>query len=82
MMDFDSISVEEGFFKLKQWMGVTKIEGDGPSMDDYISQFEMNLKEMSFSLEQDYVPQSFFDVGCGTGSYLFLPRKFFLDLAE
>lgn len=71
-ISFDLLSTEEGFSECKRLMGITILEGTGASYDGLLAQFKENLKEMTFSLDDNYEPESFFDVGCGSGSYLFL----------
>lgn len=76
-VDLEAVSMEEGFAKLKQLMGITVIDGDGPSLKGFLDQFRENLREMCFSSKGEYMPTSFFDVGCGTGAYLFFIRRMF-----
>ena len=45
-----------------------------------MNQFVENIKEMTFSIDDNFIPKSFFDVGCGTGSYLFLLKRMFDDV--
>ncbi len=62
----------ETFMRLKERMGISAL-GDysSPEYTDYIEQFNQNIAEMSFSVEKGYRPSSYFDVGCGTGAYLY-----------
>ena len=79
-LDFDQLNMKEGFIKLKEMMGITLVDGKSVSVDDFYNQFMENLREMSFSISESYMPKSFFDVGCGTGSYLFLLKRMFSEL--
>ena len=65
-------SPEKTFMGLKNAMGVNKIGGGEISYKDFFDQFVINYREMTFSAEEQYIPKSFFDVGCGTGGYLYL----------
>ena len=66
-------STKDIFLSLKYAMGVGKIGSGGTiTFEDFYNQFLINLKELSFSLDSDFTPNSFFDLGCGTGCYLYL----------
>ncbi len=41
----------------------------------FIDQFKVFLREMAFSVDPEYEPASFFDVGCSTGPYLYYLSK-------
>lgn len=71
-IDTETMANDEVFYKLKVLMGVTVVDGNGVSCKDFVSQFRRNCSEMSFSTDEVYIPDSFFDVGCGTGAYLYL----------
>lgn len=71
--EFDSDSIEETFQYLKSLMGVASAEGIGFS--DFRDQFDSNLAKIG-GYSFDYKPQSYFEVGCGSGAYLYyLGRK-------
>lgn len=66
----------DGFFYLKKQMGITTIgTEEEPSADGFISQFDDNYKKMVSLNSKEFIPKSFFDVGCGSGSYLFLLQR-------
>lgn len=61
------LNTEECFCKLKKLMGITSLSGKEIPFRDFFNQFKRNLKEMTFSInDENYIPHSFFDVGCGT----------------
>ena len=75
--NFEGMSAEAVFCRLKELMGITVFDGNGVTVNDFVVQFERNIREMIFSPVGNFEPQSFFDLGCGTGSYLFLLQKKF-----
>lgn len=74
----------ENFLQLKRLMGITnlnKSKQKGEYRAGY-DQFLRMVRELSFSSVNEKMPESFFDVGCGTGSYLYLlqSREFVEDV--
>ena len=69
----EHLTDEEIFTELKlytnpNYEGETKPKG---VYEQFVNQFKVNLREMSFSATCEFKPESFFDVGCATAPYLF-----------
>ena len=66
-------SPEEIFVELKNFTGPNYHGGSfsQSTYDLFTAQFEVNLRELSFSTDPDFKPRTFFDVGCATGPYLY-----------
>lgn len=71
----DSGNVKEVFMELKRLTGNDTLGGQGVSYEAYTKQFAMARREMSFSPIKDFVPESYFEVGCGSGALLFLLQQ-------
>lgn len=64
------------FMELKRAMGVSKIgDKETISYKDFYNQFMDLYKELTIFNDTTFKPKSFFDVGCGTGGYLYLLSK-------
>ncbi|MBQ9334653.1 MAG: class I SAM-dependent methyltransferase [Lachnospiraceae bacterium] len=63
----------EVFMELKAFTD-PNYHGGYPSLsrfNAFVDQFNIFLRELSFSTDPEYQPKSFFDVGCSTGPYLY-----------
>jgi len=84
-IDWNNISWEDGFWILKEQMGITNLNKEGEQDNNqsqgvgFIEQFQIMLREMTFSRNPDYVPKSIYDVGCGSGNCIWLSRHFYAD---
>lgn len=70
-----SRDVKEVFMELKRLTGNDTVGGQGVSYEAFVKQFAMAKREMAFSPLQDFEPQSYFEVGCGSGALLFLLQQ-------
>lgn len=66
-------SFQEIFMELKNFTNPNYHGGvfDPEKYKKFTDQFEVVLRELSFSTDPEFVPGSFFDVGCATGPYLY-----------
>lgn len=69
----DGKTPEEVFMRLKHAMGISRIGKTGEiTYKDFFDQFMKNYNGLIASPNGNFRPKSFFDVGCGTGGYLYL----------
>lgn len=64
--------LEDLFMELKRLTGNDTVGNGGVSYEAFLKQYQMVKKEMAFSTKSEDTPNSFFEVGCGSGALLLL----------